>query len=65
MSYEEWKAQLASELCKLFTYTEAEAIEFVESCDDDPGAWRTMFDDGLTPEQAVLEEADACAWMDA
>lgn len=58
MNWDDWKAQLASELGKRFATDGNNYIgQTGEEC------WRDMFDDGLTPAEAADEEASAAATM--
>lgn len=58
MDWEQWKAQLVTELGKTFAMDGNEYIRQTgEEC------WRETFNDGLTPADAASEEAYAAASM--
>lgn len=56
MTFEEWKVELAAKLGVAFSMDGTEYIRQTgEAC------WREMFDDGLSPDEAVSEEYAAAA----
>lgn len=58
MNFEEWKIELEAELSRVFAMDGAEYVRQTgEEC------WREMFNEGLSPKEAVSEEASAAAEM--
>lgn len=58
MSWEQWKAQLAIQLGRVF---DTDGSDYIRQTGEE--CWREMFEDGLTPAEAASEEAYAAASM--
>lgn len=63
-TYEQWRTDLVECLKELYGATTEEMQRYVEQTDSD-NAWREMFDDGLTPDDAADEERHAAIWAGA
>jgi len=59
MTFEEWKRDLAGELAAMFGWHGYEGVDYIIKTGD--VCWREMFDDGLTPKEAAIEEVQAAA----
>ena len=55
MTFDTWKAQLATELADYFKMSMDEATKYIADTGED--CWREAFDDGVTPKEAAAEEA--------